>query len=434
MLGVTRRREGSERAQALRVPDFRRMFAALVTSSAGDWLEYTALIGLFVYQGRTGAIALAGLALVRALPAFFGPIAGVWADRLPDKSVLVACDIARAIVVVGMVQARDTYLLLMLVALEELFSIWFGPSRQIAIRRVVPDDLLYSATALTRIGTQVTRIAAPAVGAFLVGSIGVRNTLWLDALSFVVSALFLSRLTTPDRSVTKLPREERKNLLREVGEGLQFVFGHRLLRAAVLGATAIMFALFLEDAFLGLLVTHDGMPYTVFGWVMGGISIGNIIGATGMMKWGKRLNPLAGMSAGAMFTGLLTVLVAGYHVSIGFDFGEVIWALIWGGIGASMAGFQIPYRYLLQHEPPAELVGRVSGTTNTLVTFAMAIAPLIGAELLNWLGITPLFIIAGGALALVGLSLSLAGLRGGHALLTANETTPPDYGQVRETK
>ena len=88
--------------------DFRRLFLASVVSLGGDWFAYVAVSGLVIDDtGREGAGALVFAASV--LPVFLAaPLAGVIADRVDRKRLMIAADLARIVPALGLLVA-NTY-------------------------------------------------------------------------------------------------------------------------------------------------------------------------------------------------------------------------------------------------------------------------------------------------------------------------------------
>ena len=83
---------------------FRLLFAGQVISDLGDWLDILAVITLIAYRWDLGAGALAALSITLAIPwAFIAPVSGVWVDRWPRKTTMIASDLIRAVVVLGLI-------------------------------------------------------------------------------------------------------------------------------------------------------------------------------------------------------------------------------------------------------------------------------------------------------------------------------------------
>ena len=92
----------------LRHRPFRVLFLGQVISNLGDWLNLLALSSLLLYRWNLGAGAWGAVLIALTLPsAILGPAAGVLVDRWPRKPVMILSDLARALVVLGLVVAPN---------------------------------------------------------------------------------------------------------------------------------------------------------------------------------------------------------------------------------------------------------------------------------------------------------------------------------------
>ena len=73
-----------------------------IVSQLGDWLDYVALFTLLLELTGSGTAA-AGMLVARFLPSFFvSPLAGVVVDRLDRKRLMIAADLGRSVLVLGL--------------------------------------------------------------------------------------------------------------------------------------------------------------------------------------------------------------------------------------------------------------------------------------------------------------------------------------------
>ena len=79
-----------------RYPAFRRLWVARVLSLMGDGIALTALL-LFVSGSERRGVAVGGLLVAQGLPRLLSPLAGALADRLDQRSLMVACDLGQAV-------------------------------------------------------------------------------------------------------------------------------------------------------------------------------------------------------------------------------------------------------------------------------------------------------------------------------------------------
>lgn len=191
---------------ALKNRQFAQLWMAQVVSQSGDWLNRVACLALIGTLGGTsaqlgvGALFGAELALRLVPGAIFGPLAGPVADRVPRRLMMVAADIARAIVVLAFLFVRDpSHLpwLYVLIALQTAIAIFFEAARTAALPDTVSPEELHSAYELSAATWSVTLSFGALAGGWLVSWIGVQGAFVVDAASYVASAAFLFHLRLP---------------------------------------------------------------------------------------------------------------------------------------------------------------------------------------------------------------------------------------------
>jgi len=223
------------------VREFRALWFSEVLSVAGDRLALVALTLLTFYHTRSPLLT----AIVYAagyLPWVIGGLflAGV-ADRRPRRSVMVVCDVIRAVLVAIMV--IPVLPLGVLVAL--LFAAtMFAPPFESARAATTPDILQGERYALGTAVIQSTFLAGQTVGAvgggFAVAFLGVRPALVIDAATFVVSALFIG-LGTRTRPAAARPDMVQSSPLARMRDGFGLLFGDQALRTLLLLGWLVVF-------------------------------------------------------------------------------------------------------------------------------------------------------------------------------------------------
>jgi MFS family permease len=386
----------------LRHYPFRLLFFGQVISDLGDWLDYLAIITLIVYQWQLGAIALAVYTIATFLPmVLVGPFAGVWVDRWSHRTTMIACDLGRAVLVLGLVWVPNMYVLLLIVSLNVTFNTFFNPARQALIRFTVPNEDLLPANSLSQLSMQVTKIIGPAVGGVLVLIGGTHAAFVVDALSFLVSALILSQLPRTI-SVTSSPHtHEKHHFWQEFRTGFTYIFQSRVLMVTISSMAAALFIIFTFDSLLALAFQSLGFSPSLLGLGVGSVGLGTAVGAVIIGQWGKQASSLKLMASGNVLIGLMVAFMGSavlLHITIAF----AIWFLIWLFIGLGVSAIFVPYGYILQKETLPQLMGRVSSAANSLQTTFQLLAPLIGALIANSLGVGTLFSASGILLALLG--------------------------------
>ncbi|MFL6255078.1 MAG: MFS transporter [Pyrinomonadaceae bacterium] len=184
--------------------DFRRLWAGQVVSEVGDWLNNIAVLALAIQLAGAGSVglAVATYAIARHLPLFiFGPVAGVVVDRVSRRRVMIAADVARALLALGFMLAnRAGSLALIYVVGASLFSVsaFFNAAKRASIPNLVgATEELLAANSLSASTTAATIAVGSALGGLVATALG-RNTVFvLNALTFLASAAMIRRIRRP---------------------------------------------------------------------------------------------------------------------------------------------------------------------------------------------------------------------------------------------
>ena len=186
--------------------DFRRLWLGQVVSEIGDWLNNIAVLALTIQLagiGREG-IAVAVYAIARHLPLFlFGPLAGVVADRVDRRRVMIGADVIRALFALGFLLAnRFASLPAIYVVGASLFaaSAFFNAAKRASIPNLVrgPTELL-SANSLSASTTAATIAIGSALGGILATFVGRNSVFVFNATTFLVSAEMIRRIRMSTR-------------------------------------------------------------------------------------------------------------------------------------------------------------------------------------------------------------------------------------------
>jgi MFS family permease len=197
--------------RVLRHRDFRFLFLGQSASAIGDQVVIVAL-ALYITQ-RTGSATDLGLVLAaQSVPLIvlllFG---GVWADRLPRHRIMVVADLARFAlhgVLAGLILTGGASVAQMVV-IEVLFGAaraFFQPAYTGLLPQTIPEELLQDARALSAVSENVAILVGPALGTALVLTVGAGVAFALDAATFLLSAVLLTRITPRVRAAERTGR------------------------------------------------------------------------------------------------------------------------------------------------------------------------------------------------------------------------------------
>jgi dTMP kinase len=376
----------------LRIPAFRRLWTALSLSSLGDWLGLLALTALaprLADGGYAAAnLAIAGVFILRLAPAIIvGPIAGVVADRLDRRYTMVICDVARFALFLSIPVVGTLTWLFVATFLIEVASLVWIPAKEATVPNLVPRERLEAANQLSLFTTYGSAPVAAAIFAGLALLTGILDNavpeiaavdlaLYVNAATFLVSALTILRLTDIPARQRPPAGEKHPNVWRTLVEGWTYVGRNRLVRGLVVGMLGAFAA---GGAVIGLArtyVTDLGGGDPGYGLLFGTV----FLGLAGGMFLGPRLLP--DFSRRRMFG--LAIGGAGLALALlGLIPNLVLAVLLTLVIGAFAGVAWVTGYTLLGLEVADELRGRTFAFVQTMVRVVLvavlAVSPLLAA-------------------------------------------------------
>jgi MFS family permease len=219
--------------------NLRRLWSAQIVSEIGDWFYTLAIYNLLLQlTGRAGSVALA--LVLQVLPqTFIGPTVGVVNDRLRRKHVMIAADLGRMAIVFCMlfVRSRSTvWLVYPLLVAETLLAAFFEPARSSVIPNIVAKQDVVIANTLSSATWSVNLMLGATAGGLVAALLGRDAVFILNALSFLVSALFILGMKFGEPHVEGSHRFHIRELIdfSPVLAGIKYVRSQVRLRSAVL--------------------------------------------------------------------------------------------------------------------------------------------------------------------------------------------------------
>jgi MFS family permease len=183
--------------------DVRRLWTGQVISEIGDWFNNISVLALAIQLAGAGkeGQAVAFYAIARHLPLFlFGPLAGVVVDRVDRRRVMIASDVARAVLALGFLLANMTGKLpIIYIVGAALFAVssFFNAAKRASIPNIVHGTSeLLSANSLSASTTAATIAVGSALGGLLSTFIGRNSVFILNSATFLISAEMIRRIKT----------------------------------------------------------------------------------------------------------------------------------------------------------------------------------------------------------------------------------------------
>jgi hypothetical protein len=302
-------RTGVRFSEVFAVAEFRGLWVAQVLSLVGDQLARVAL-AVLVFS-RTGSALLTGLVSALGLLSgvIGGPLLAGLADRIPQRSLMIRCDLARAALVALMAIPRlpFAFLCAMVVAVA-LVTAPFGAARAALLPQVMPDDRYLVASAVGNMTDQGAQVLGFAGGGGLALFVGTSPTLLVDAATFGASALVLRASLHPRPAVA--PATAKTSALHSAIAGVRLVLGDCRLRLLV--GLAWLCGFYVVPEGLAAPYAHGlGGGAGTVGLLMAAQPLGAIVGALLLVAFippagrGEWMGPLAVLSCAPLLGCLL---------------------------------------------------------------------------------------------------------------------------------
>jgi MFS family permease len=379
--------------QVLGITVMRRVWYAQIVSLLGDFLALFAVISVVSFKLHGTPAQVTGVQISYMLPlAVLGPLAGVFVDRWPLKPTLVSSDLIRALLVLLLVLSSALWqIYAILIALSSVSS-FFAPAQSVTIRTYVPREGLLSANALMQIAMMGIRIIGPAAAGALVAAFGAALCYTVDGLSFLASAALIGTVAIVRPASTAVPTQSANSRIHQVWidmfEGVKFIFHHPALSFVVTAMAAGLFVIGCFGPLIAIFVRESlHASAGMFGFISATIGIGLLAGTQGLRAIAHRLtneamvlSGLIGIGAGVFLLGALPYVPATVLATF--------------TVGFAFAGIIVPAQTLMQQETPHALMGRISSTTMSVVTFAQLLGLLVSGVASQLLSVRAVFFLS----------------------------------------
>lgn len=380
----------------------------------GQQFSVLALPLLAAVSLKAGPLQMGLLVACETAPfLLFSLPAGVLVDRSPRRPLMVSMNLLRALAltlvpVSALLGGLRLELLYTVAFLIGSFSAFFNVAYQSVLPDLVPPAALNDANSKLETSRTGAGVLGPGLAGTVIGLIGSAAALWINAGTFLVSALLIGRLPLSERPalVGKPPP-----MLGQMREGLAFVWSHPVIRPMMLCAATLNAAQGLLDAVLVLYLSRSlNLTPALIGLVFVGSNVGSVLGALLSGRIATHLGTgratvLAALLAGA---GMLLVPLAGVAGTITLPL--LMLARFLYGFGNLM--FFVQHITLRQLQTPPALQGRMHASVRFLAGSVFPLRALLGGALAQHFGIPAVLLLAGLTGITAWLWVRRSGLRG----------------------
>jgi MFS family permease len=383
-----------------REPDFLKLWAGQAVSQVGSWitlvgLPMTAALLLKASPLQMGILNGAGAGAILLV----GLLAGVWADRLRRRPILIWADLGRAAVLATVPFAAAAGRLSMshlyvVAAASAILTVFFDVSYRTYLPSLVsPENLLEGNSKLT-LSESIAGVVGPGLTGVLIAALTAPIAILFDAASFVCSALSVWLIRTPE------PRPKSSaapHIGREIVEGLRASWHEPILRTLLLrSATAAIFLGFGGSLYILFAVRELRIDAVLLGAVIAVGGCSGVFGALAAERLVRRFGFGRTLIGAALMTGIAAVLPPLAHgplpvcaaVLAVAQMGDMAWSI-----------YDINELTLRQAVAPSHVLGRVNSAAHLMFRGVLPVGALAGGALAEAIGLRgAMFVGAGGFL------------------------------------
>ncbi|WDV45077.1 MFS transporter [Clostridiaceae bacterium M8S5] len=377
-------------------------------SRVGTYFQSFAL-SLFVLNTTGDPKLFASVLAVAIIPQLvFGPFAGVIIDRYDRKKIIVFLDLLSGLVMASFIilyVIKGTFSMLHIYAIEILLNLinaFFSPAIGTVIPNIIDRESLPKANSINSFLDSIANIASPVLAGLIYGLIGLLPLMIINSISFILSAISEMFIELP-KSKTKKEKINLKNFVKDLKEGINYIFSKKDLLALCIAAIFVNFGL---SPFFSIVVPFIAKnKYSItdseYGTFMSIIAIGMIIGPLLANFLFKKLNPrqicVYGFSfvAVVIFAGATIFIPSIQHIYSSKYTPLALLAIESIIVICVVVAINISMSVNFQRTTSNEFLGRVGSVFSTIVTASVPVGQISIGFLLKSIAMSYLSIIIG---------------------------------------
>ncbi|PEJ42407.1 MFS transporter [Bacillus wiedmannii] len=395
------------------------LYSIAKTVSIFGTAMYSFALGLYVLQITGSALNFAITLILGTIPMIvMNPFAGVIADKVDKKKLVVCMDLLSgclliAVYIVSSHYGLNLFIIYTTTFLMTVFTTFFGIGLEAAKPNIVSKERLMSINSISKIIDSVSLILGPMLGGIVFSVFDIKTFIIINGISFILSgiALLFIHFKLFECNINEENAKRRVNFIKDIKEGVSYLLEKESLKNT-------FHILISFNFFLGFAVTVP-LPYIIntvlnlgskqFGIIQGTFPVGMIIGAivvkkiTDCFSYSYLLKKLSSMLSVFMIILGIPVLFKSFEVN---DLVFVItYCVVMIFLGFIIALIDIPLIYFMQNEIPDEYRGRVLSIGLSIGKMMLPIAMALSGLLLNYIPAYTIPIV-GGFLYLIVIKVS----------------------------
>lgn len=401
---------------------------AQTISVFGSFLVQYAIMWHLTLTTKSGVV-LALAAIFGFLPqAIVSIFAGVWADRVNRKIMIIAADASIALATLGLAflmlsGVSDLWLIFLVMAVRSVGAGVQMPAVSAVIPQIVPADKLMRINGINSSIQSVIGLLAPVAAAAVYANMSIVPIFFIDVVTAIIGISIFSFIRVP--SLERVSADDKPSYFADLKDGMNYIFTHDLVRW-VMGIFAVVFLLAVAPSNLSPLFIARNFGTEVWKLTVAEVlfSIGMALGGVALATFASKVNKISLIIATSISFGFLSI-------AMGLSPNLIVFYALFFVIGLIVPSFFTSAMTTLQETVEPERQGRVFGFVGIVISVAMPIGMSVLGPLADVFPVENLLVASGVAMIIaVGLAVSLpAGRRAVAAARASTKTssqTPAD--------
>jgi len=369
-------------------------------STFGSFLVQYAIFWHLTLTTKSGFI-LALAAIFGFLPqAIVSIFAGVWADRVNRKTMIIISDssIALATFLLALFMLTgvdDLWLIFLVMAVRSVGAGFQMPAISALLPQIVPTEKLMRVNGINSSIQSSLTLLAPVAAAGLYTTMSLVGILFIDVVTAIIGLSLLATISVP--TLARAAEKEKPSYFADLKDGIKYIFSHELVRW-VMAVFAIVFLLIVAPSNLSplMLVRNFGSEVWLLTVLELSFGVGMVLGGAMMAILASKLDRLWTLIGTSITFGVLAIVM-------GFTTNLILFYSLFFLIGLAVPAFSTSATTLLQETVEPERQGRVFGFVGIVMSVAMPIGMAVLGPLADVVSVEILLIITGAATVVIAL-------------------------------
>lgn len=361
-------------------------------STFGSLLVQYALLWHLTLTTKSGLV-LALAAVFGFLPqAIVSIFAGVWADRVNRKVMIILSDTAIALATLTLAifmfsGVEDLWLIFLVMAVRSVGAGIQMPAISALIPQIVPTDKLMRVNGINSSVQSSLLILGPVVAAGIYSTVSLSAILFIDVVTAIIGVSLLATIAVP--TLARAASEDKPSYFTDLREGMKYIFGNDLVRW-VMAIYAIVFLLIVAPSNLSplMLVRNFGSDVWLLTVLELSFGFGMVAGGALMAIFASKVNRIGMIIGTSIFFGVTAI-------GLGLSTNLFVFYSLFFLIGLAVPAFSTSSMTLLQETVEPERQGRVFGFVGIVMAVSMPLGMALLGPLADLVSVETLLITTG---------------------------------------